>query len=79
MRADLLLRPVIEVQVEEDRIFGGIDFDPTVHLIPAVRLVGLGLQGGLDEGVDAENAPAVLVPFNLGLLHARRTVRHFRT
>ena len=35
MRADLLLRPVVEVEVEEDRIFGGIDFDPTVHLIPA--------------------------------------------
>ena len=70
-------RPVVEGQVEEDRVFGAIDADVTVHLVPILRLVGLGLEDGLEEVADAERAVVVLL--DLGLLHARRAVGHFRT
>ena len=49
MWADLLLRPVVKVEVEEDRVFSAIDAHFSVHLVPVLPLVGLGPEDGLDE------------------------------
>ena len=56
MRADLLLRPVVKVEVEEDCVFSAIDAHFSVHLVPILPLVGLRLQDALEEVADAESS-----------------------